>query len=868
MSKVWSEPEGGRAEGAGKGAGRCGAKQAVVDFPPAGFLMRKQVAERLGVSTAMADLLHKKGTLEGGKFVKKPGYKHVWIYPEAAVEKLAKQRAQGPVVPEGYVLLEEACERVGVSDSGWRAWIRRGLAPKWKMWRPPPGMASGRGTQRRIIAVAEVEALRRRLDDETGAGDGNHDIDETGDDPWLDYDEAAKAAGVSDQTWKRWTESGKAPAGTLRKVLRQGYREVRFWRQSEAVALRRPKVGDEGWLSKEQAAEVVGVHPEVWRKWAADGKVPVGVSGEGDTRSNGARGARVILWRKADVERAAKERAAFVNRQWPPEGYLLRDEAAAYLGMAASSFVAQTAKGDITYRGELRRGPNGPDCRLYKIVELGRVKRELAEAAAQKDRVPDGWLDYEATAAFFGIGLPTLSRWRQDGKLPQCRRQVRSNGSQTLLFEIAYLETVKRQIEEAANRPTAPEGSVTLAETAERLGVEKATVTKWEHDGRLPRATVVPIPGTGTRTKVYPEGAVERLADQLREEAANWPPRGWLTVDQAAERAGVSNQTWRLWGQDGRYTFGEWRQKPTLVGRGRCKLYRVEDVERFVATLPEDHWLFLEFDEKRLRWVPPVNYVFNDEAAEIVNVSTHTFKHWQHQEKIECGRLARVPPGEAGPGEGVARRVYPVDELERLAEERERNGRPYADPDDPTIARVPIMRYSATRFEATIDIDDLPAVEGMRWNFLARYLDGKATREGHVCKSSYSSDQIPMARMLLGLSYEDKLTYRDGDPLNCRRANLMVRDQSEVIHGNGKRSVGFAGTEPTSRYKGVSWSERQGKWIAQIARDGVCHRLGTFDDELSAAEAYDEAAAELYDEQARRNFFTDQSMTWVERRAA
>jgi hypothetical protein len=59
---------------------------------------------------------------------------------------------------------------------------------------------------------------------------------------------------------------------------------------------------------------------------------------------------------------------------------------------------------------------------------------------------------------------------------------------------------------------------------------------------------------------------------------------------------------------------------------------------------------------------------------------------------------------------------------------------------------------------------------------------------------------------------------------------------------------------PTSRFKGVCWSQREERWLANIMKDGVPHRLGRFDDEIAAAQAYDEAARELYGPLAYQNF--------------
>lgn len=64
--------------------------------------------------------------------------------------------------------------------------------------------------------------------------------------------------------------------------------------------------------------------------------------------------------------------------------------------------------------------------------------------------------------------------------------------------------------------------------------------------------------------------------------------------------------------------------------------------------------------------------------------------------------------------------------------------------------------------------------------------------------------------------------------------------------GNRKRS-----TNNTSGYKGVS-QHRVERWVARIG-DVPIHNLGTFDEALSAAKAYDAAAIALYGEFALTN---------------
>jgi hypothetical protein len=62
------------------------------------------------------------------------------------------------------------------------------------------------------------------------------------------------------------------------------------------------------------------------------------------------------------------------------------------------------------------------------------------------------------------------------------------------------------------------------------------------------------------------------------------------------------------------------------------------------------------------------------------------------------------------------------------------------------------------------------------------------------------------------------------------------------------------GQPPSSRFKGVSWHKKDEVWRVRIKCHGVQRGLGSFRDEIAAAEAYDEAARELFGEHARLNF--------------
>jgi hypothetical protein len=91
----------------------------------------------------------------------------------------------------------------------------------------------------------------------------------------------------------------------------------------------------------------------------------------------------------------------------------------------------------------------------------------------------------------------------------------------------------------------------------------------------------------------------------------------------------------------------------------------------------------------------------------------------------------------------------------------------------------------------------------------------------------------------------------DHNSLNNRRSNLRLCTQKE----NSRNAV--PNRRGTSRFKGVYFLKRTGKWIATINYNGKTMHLGSFDDEIEAAKTYDRKAHELFGEFAYLNFPED-----------
>lgn len=245
---------------------------------------------------------------------------------------------------------------------------------------------------------------------------------------------------------------------------------------------------------------------------------------------------------------------------------------------------------------------------------------------------------------------------------------------------------------------------------------------------------------------------------------------------------------------------------------------------------------------------PPegVAVMTREEAAVFMGAGRRTFCQWEREGRIAIPRY-RVKPVTGTPI------LYVVADLELLRDNFRKAGQPYADPQRPGVWRVPIRTLTGY-LEAIIDTQDLPMVQGKCWNYTKR--KGGGDERGVVILNGEDTAHTPLKRIILGVQHDGvgiSVVHANGDPLDCRRCNLVVRTQAQKVRGAYKIRH-RAGEPTTSRYKGVCWLEREGKWQAQIRVDDVPRRLGLFDDEIDAANAYDEAARQVWGEEARVNF--------------
>jgi hypothetical protein len=210
-----------------------------------------------------------------------------------------------------------------------------------------------------------------------------------------------------------------------------------------------------------------------------------------------------------------------------------------------------------------------------------------------------------------------------------------------------------------------------------------------------------------------------------------------------------------------------------------------------------------------------------------------------------------LPPAERFDGGPT---VYRVEDLKAMLARAGLLAAPYPAGDGGAAWRVPLCGGNARGAggrEAIVDAETMALLDGA-------VLSWESVNKGHATFVGLCTPDRPrglaLRRVIMGVT-EDGLQvgHVNGDALDCRRANLIVRTIKQRTR-RARKMKAVRGQPCTSRFKGVCLEAWTGKWRATIVADGVTHRLGRFRDEIAAAEAYDEAARELFGAHARLNF--------------
>lgn len=143
---------------------------------------------------------------------------------------------------------------------------------------------------------------------------------------------------------------------------------------------------------------------------------------------------------------------------------------------------------------------------------------------------------------------------------------------------------------------------------------------------------------------------------------------------------------------------------------------------------------------------------------------------------------------------------------------------------------------------AIVDAADIPLVEGRNWHAYVHLKVWYAANNEWV--TGVGDRRIILHRLIAGAQPGQQVDHRNGDGLDCRRANLRIATPSQNSMNRGLRS------DSRSGLKGANLKSN-GRWGSSIAVDGKRRYLGVFDTAREAHEAYGAAAVEAHGEFAR-----------------
>ena len=103
-------------------------------------------------------------------------------------------------------------------------------------------------------------------------------------------------------------------------------------------------------------------------------------------------------------------------------------------------------------------------------------------------------------------------------------------------------------------------------------------------------------------------------------------------------------------------------------------------------------------------------------------------------------------------------------------------------------------------------------------------------------KTMYIHRMIAMA-FLPNYSVDLQVDHIDGDTLNNQPSNLRMVTMSQNLRSFRRPN------NSSSKYRGVAWDGREGRWRAYCQVNGKQLRLGNFTDEVDAARAFNDAAS-------------------------
>ena len=149
---------------------------------------------------------------------------------------------------------------------------------------------------------------------------------------------------------------------------------------------------------------------------------------------------------------------------------------------------------------------------------------------------------------------------------------------------------------------------------------------------------------------------------------------------------------------------------------------------------------------------------------------------------------------------------------------------------------------------AIVSPEDYERLSQCKWH-AARHQRVFYAQTGTGRKGVRKKCLVMMHRAVMGVEDDRVVDHQNHNGLDNRRTNLRIATWTENCWNKRKTSI-----KSSSQYKGVMWDKRRSKWQTMMGYNGKKIFVGYFDDEETAARAYDTKAKELYGKYAALNF--------------
>ena len=150
---------------------------------------------------------------------------------------------------------------------------------------------------------------------------------------------------------------------------------------------------------------------------------------------------------------------------------------------------------------------------------------------------------------------------------------------------------------------------------------------------------------------------------------------------------------------------------------------------------------------------------------------------------------------------------------------------------------------------AIVDDEDFPYLNRFKWTCNNKGTEGGKLYAMMNKQRGNKCNGIAMHELVINLENADAISFKNGNTLDYRKENLIAVDKALMMQRSTKRRMRNASSE----YKGLTYRKRKDLWEVRISKDKVIHFVGSFKSEVTAAQAYNEKARELYGELAYQN---------------